>query len=109
MVSRLENAVINLLAEYDLIAQVRSDAPGVYIEDKKIASLGLRVKRGYCYHGISLNINMDLLPFSYINPCGYQGMKMVNLNRFISTITMDEVKRQFASALHFQMQYIGNK
>jgi len=104
MVSRLENTVITLLAEYDLVAQARSDAPGVYIGDKKIASLGLRVKRGRCYHGISINIDMDLTPFTYINPCGYQGMEMVNLTSFISSITMDEVKQKFISALQSQMK-----
>ena len=79
MISRLENTVIKLLAENEINAQTRADAPGVYIGEQKIASLGLRVKRGACYHGISLNIDMDLTPFSYINPCGYQGMEMINL------------------------------
>ena len=104
MISRLENSVIKLLAENEINAQTRADAPGVYVGEKKIASLGLRVKRGACYHGISLNIDMDLTPFSYINPCGYHGMEMVNLKSLSCDITMEQAKQQFVLALNQQMQ-----
>lgn len=104
MVSRLENAAIALLASNGIKAQARSDAPGVYIGEQKIASLGLRVKRGACYHGISLNVDMDLTPFSYINPCGYQGMEMVDLKRLGCDLTIEQAKQQFVSALNQQMQ-----
>lgn len=103
MVSRLERAAINLLAKQSIEAESRADAPGVYVGEQKIASLGLRVKRGACYHGISLNIDMDLTPFSYINPCGYQGMEMVDLKRLGCDLTMDQAKQQFVSALDVQM------
>jgi lipoyl(octanoyl) transferase len=76
LVSRLENAVIRLLREYGIEACADSKAPGVYVGGKKIASLGLRLKNGCCYHGLSLNVDMDLSPFSAIDPCGYQGMEV---------------------------------
>jgi lipoyl(octanoyl) transferase len=72
----MENAVVDLLAEYAITAYARADAPGVYVNQKKIASLGLRLKHGCCYHGVSLNIDMDLSPFSAIDPCGYRGMEV---------------------------------
>ena len=74
LVDRMEGAVISMLAEENIAAQGRPDAPGVYVEAGKIASLGLRLKNGCCYHGLSLNVDMDLSPFSAINPCGYAGM-----------------------------------
>ncbi|MFM9913194.1 MAG: lipoyl(octanoyl) transferase LipB [Methylophilaceae bacterium] len=76
LVSLLEDAVIKLLAEYDIQAEASHDAPGVYVEGHKIASLGLRLKNGYCYHGLSLNVDMDLSPFSAIAPCGYKGLQV---------------------------------
>jgi len=78
-VSAMENAVIKVLAELGIEAHARSDAPGVYIGDAKIAALGLRVKRGYTYHGLAFNIDMDLEPFSRINPCGYHGLAVTQL------------------------------
>ncbi len=104
MVSRLEGAVINLLASHGVDAKARKDAPGVYVNDSKIASLGLRVKRGACYHGLSLNIDMDLSPFKLINPCGYQGMKMIDLKGLGIPMTMHEAKQQFVSAFEQQMR-----
>lgn len=79
LVSGMENAVIDLLAEHGVLATSRSDAPGVYVDNCKIASLGLRLKQGCCYHGLSLNVDMDLSPFSAIDPCGYQGMQMTQM------------------------------
>lgn len=79
LVSALENAVIALLAEYGVVAQARPDAPGVYVGEAKIASLGLRIRRGASFHGVALNVNGDLSPFSRINPCGYAGMAMTRL------------------------------
>lgn len=74
LVSRMEQSVIDVLAEYGVSATRTAGAPGVYVGGAKIAALGLRVKRGCSYHGLALNVDMDLAPFSYINPCGYQGM-----------------------------------
>lgn len=80
LVSSMENSVIALLAEENIHAFARSDAPGVYVQDKKIASVGLRLKKECCYHGISLNVDMDLLPFSAIDPCGYRGLEVTQLH-----------------------------
>ena len=74
LVRRMEQAVIDLLAEHGISAERKAGAPGVYVHGAKIAALGLRIKHGCSYHGVALNADMDLTPFSHINPCGYQGM-----------------------------------
>jgi lipoyl(octanoyl) transferase len=79
LVDRMEGAIIALLAEYGVAAQGRPDAPGVYVNGRKIASLGLRLKNGCCYHGLSLNVNMDLSPFDAIDPCGYPGLQVTQM------------------------------
>ena len=104
MVTNIEQTVVNLLAQYSVDAYARQDAPGVYVDERKIASLGLRVKRGACYHGVSLNIDMDLTPFSYINPCGYAGMEVIDMRSLGIDITMTEAKQQFVSAFQQQTQ-----
>ena len=78
LVSAMENSIIDVLADYDIQAKARADAPGVYVGDAKIAALGLRVKRGCSYHGLSFNIDVNLEPFQRINPCGYQGMAVTS-------------------------------
>ena len=77
LVTWLEECIIESLADYGIDAYAKADAPGVYVNDSKIASLGLRVRRGCSFHGLALNVNMDLSPFLRINPCGYAGMNMV--------------------------------
>ena len=79
----LEDAIVRLLAEYGIEAAPRADAPGVYVNGDKIASLGLRVRRGCTYHGLSLNVDMDLEPFSRINPCGHQGLQVTSMARLL--------------------------
>lgn len=79
LVTALEQGVIALLAEKGVAAAGRRDAPGVYVGGAKIAALGIRIRRGCCYHGLSLNVAMDLEPFSRINPCGYPGLKVTQL------------------------------
>jgi len=79
LVTLLEQSVIGLLAEYGIDAVARPDAPGVYVDGRKIASLGLRVRRGASYHGLSFNVAMDLAPFRRINPCGYAGLEVTQL------------------------------
>lgn len=76
LVSVIENAMVSLLAEYGIAAYAEPDAPGVYVAGKKIAALGLRLKNMRCYHGLSLNVDMDLSPFNAIDPCGYQGLEV---------------------------------
>ncbi|NQZ24191.1 MAG: lipoyl(octanoyl) transferase LipB [Colwellia sp.] len=77
LVTLLENGLIAALADFNIIANAKPDAPGVYVDGKKIASLGLRIRKGCSFHGLALNVNMDLSPFLRINPCGYQGLEMV--------------------------------
>lgn len=79
LVVLLERAVIELVASCDVKAEGRRDAPGVYVEGRKLASLGLRVRRGASYHGLALNVDMDLSPFARINPCGLVGMQVTQL------------------------------
>jgi len=79
LVSALENSVIDLLADHNVEAVARCDAPGVYVDGKKIASVGLRIRRGASFHGMALNVSMDLEPFSRINPCGMQNLEVIQL------------------------------
>ena len=83
LVSSLEQSVIRTLSDYGIDAYAKADAPGVYINEKKICSLGLRIRKGCSFHGLALNINMDLSPFHNINPCGYAGLEMCQLADFI--------------------------
>ena len=79
LVRRIEAGIVELLGEYGIDAHGREDAPGVYVGAQKIAALGLRVRRGRCYHGFSMNVDMDLTPFAGIHPCGYQGLQVTQL------------------------------
>jgi lipoyl(octanoyl) transferase len=80
LVRALEEAVIDYAAEHDIRAQCRRGAPGVYVEDRKLASVGIRIRRGASYHGLALNVDMDLEPFGRIDPCGYAGLEMTQLS-----------------------------
>ncbi|CAI8867330.1 lipoyl(octanoyl) transferase LipB [Methylocaldum szegediense] len=91
LVSALENAVIGLLEQYGIVAKARRDAPGVYVDDRKIASLGLRVRKGCSYHGLSLNVSSDLSPFYAINPCGYPGLEVTSLTALGVAVQPHEV------------------
>jgi lipoyl(octanoyl) transferase len=99
LVTALEQSVIELLAGYGIQAEARSDAPGVYVDGAKIASLGLRVKRGRSYHGLSLNVDMDLAPFSRINPCGYQGLAVTKLRDLGIDTPYEQIAAQFCTRL----------
>lgn len=94
-VSMLEQTLIQLLKYYDISATVHCGAPGVYVKEKKIASIGLRVKNGCTYHGIALNVAMDLTPFEGINPCGHKALKMTQMNDFVQDISVDEAGQRF--------------
>ena len=83
LVNALEQSVINTLADFELVGQRRDDAPGVYIDGAKIAALGLRIRRGNSYHGLSFNLDMDLAPFGNIDPCGYQGLQVTQLTDLV--------------------------
>jgi len=93
LVTLLEQAVIDLLAEDGITANARPDAPGVYVEDAKIASVGLRVRRGCSFHGLSLNLDMDLSPFDRINPCGYPGLRVTQLRDHLGHVDIPRVHR----------------
>lgn len=90
-VRTLETMLIQLLSEYQIDAKNRCDAPGVYVQDKKIASIGLRVKNGCTYHGAALNVGMDLGPFKNINPCGFSKLEMTQIRDFVPNIAVVEV------------------
>jgi len=94
MISALENTIINLLKDYKIIAYAKREAPGVYITDKKIASVGLRISRGCSYHGLALNVAMDVTPFTQINPCGLKNLDITQLKDFIPTIKINTVTKQ---------------
>lgn len=94
LVLRLEQSVIDLLNDYGVTAQRRAKAPGVYVEQRKIAALGLRIKRGCSYHGLALNVDMDLKPFQYINPCGYEGLEVTQMRDLGVDAELAEVERK---------------
>jgi lipoyl(octanoyl) transferase len=89
LVNLIEHSVVQLLAEYGIEAAPKPGAPGVYVAGEKIASLGLRVRRGCCYHGLALNVDMDLEPFERINPCGYEGLPVTSMAKLLPIRTLD--------------------
>ena len=103
LVTAIEQAVIDLLAGHGLTAERRDGAPGVYVGDAKIAALGLRIRNGCSYHGVSLNVDMDLSPFAAINPCGYAGLKVVQTKDFNIPLTALEAGEQLSQHLLRQL------
>lgn len=106
-VQRMEQAVINVLASYGIHAARLAGAPGVYVQGAKIAALGLRIKGGCSYHGLALNVNVDLAPYQAINPCGYAGMRVTRLCDLVKTgdtLTITQVGSQLAQALMQQLE-----
>jgi lipoyl(octanoyl) transferase len=104
LVSAIEQAVIDLLWEYDVRAERRDGAPGVYVKDAKIAALGLRVRNGCCYHGVSLNVDMDLAPFAAINPCGYAGLQVTQTRDFNIPLAAHEAGERLCQHLLQQLE-----
>jgi lipoyl(octanoyl) transferase len=103
LVTVMEQTVIDTLAEWGIEARARADAPGVYVQDKKICSLGLRIRKGCSFHGLALNIAMDLTPFLRINPCGYAGMEMTQVKHFTPDANMDKIRPVLISHLLAQL------
>ncbi len=99
LVSVMERSVIDLLADYGIPAASRIDAPGVYVNDAKIASLGLKIRHGCCYHGLALNVDMNLAPFSLINPCGYRGLRVTQCSELGITSSINELQAGLAQNL----------
>lgn len=107
LVAAIEQAVIDLLAEHSVAAERRASAPGVYVGGAKIAALGLRVRRGCCYHGVSLNVAMDLSPFLAINPCGYAGLAVTQTSDLGISLTPAQAATALARHLAAQMERCG--
>jgi lipoyl(octanoyl) transferase len=103
LVRRMEQAIIDLLADYGVAAERLAGAPGVYVNGAKIGALGLKVKNGCCYHGLALNVAMDLGPFEAINPCGYEGMAVTQLADFVPDITLEQVATTLVEQLESKL------
>jgi lipoyl(octanoyl) transferase len=103
LVSRMEGAVIDLLNDYRIDAVSSRKAPGVYVEGAKIASLGLKIKKGCCYHGLALNADMDLQPFSAINPCGYAGLRVTQIRDLGVTDGLEILSSRLARRLRLRL------
>ena len=106
LVDLIEKSIVALLAEYGIDAAADPKAPGVYVDGRKIASLGLRVRRGCSYHGLSLNVDMDLEPFQRINPCGYTGLEVVSMAGLLpdATLDMDAIGERLLTLLAEQLE-----
>jgi len=105
LVNRIEHSLIDLLAGYGVEAAAKPDAPGVYVDGAKIASLGLRIRNGRSFHGLALNVDMDLEPFQRINPCGYAGLKMTQLRDLVGPVDFAEVMGRLRGELVKQLGY----
>ncbi|MDX1367879.1 lipoyl(octanoyl) transferase LipB [Pseudomonas sp.] len=106
LVNRIERSLVDLLASYGVSANAKPDAPGVYVDGAKIASLGLRIRNGRSFHGLALNVDMDLQPFQRINPCGYAGMAMTQLvDQVAGPIDMSEVSARLREQLVKHLGY----
>jgi lipoyl(octanoyl) transferase len=110
LVRLMEQAVIKVLAEYGVKAEGREDAPGVYVGDAKIAALGLKIKKGCSYHGLSFNVDMDLSPFDNINPCGYEGLRVTQCIELGIIVPWEELQAQLTQNLvHGLQQHLTKK
>ena len=108
LVCQLEKAIIACLADYNIDALGKRDAPGVYVQERKIGSLGLRIKKQRSYHGLSLNVNMNLEPFLRINPCGYQGLVMTDMQKeaqLPNALTVEEIAAKLEKHLIISLGY----
>ncbi|MEY4474525.1 MAG: lipoyl(octanoyl) transferase LipB, partial [Pseudomonadota bacterium] len=105
LVTTIENTVIQALKHFGINSQARPDAPGVYVGQQKICSLGLRIRRGCSFHGLALNVDMDLEPFQCINPCGYAGMQMTQVSTLKTGTTVADVQPVLVSVFTRQLGY----
>ncbi len=110
LVRLMEHAVIDLLGEFGVAARGREDAPGAYVGEAKIASLGLKIKNGCCYHGLALNVDMDLAPFANVNPCGHAGLRVTQCGALGITAGIEELQALLAQNLiHGLQQHLERK
>ncbi|ONF42729.1 octanoyltransferase [Marinobacter lutaoensis] len=107
LVDQIEQAIVRTLADLGVSAAPRADAPGVYVDGAKIASLGLRVRRGCSFHGLALNVDMDLEPFSRINPCGHAGMPMCQVRDFVPGATVADLEARLVRHLGEGLGYVN--
>jgi len=105
LVTMLEQTIVELLSGYGVTATARREAPGVYVNDAKIAALGLRVRKGRSFHGLALNVDMDLEPFARINPCGYEGLEITQITDLVDDIDFEQVSLRLLSHLKQQLKY----
>jgi lipoyl(octanoyl) transferase len=105
LVTRLEQSIIDFLSHLNISAIAKRDAPGVYVNEKKIASIGLRIRRGCSYHGIAFNVAMDLSPFKNINPCGYQQLEMTQIADFMRSESLEATGRELVNYLMKNLGY----
>jgi lipoyl(octanoyl) transferase len=105
LVTALERAVIDLAARHGIRAECRARSPGVYVDNRKLASVGLRIRRGGSYHGLALNVNMNLEPFRRINPCGYAGLEMTQLAELGGPSDLEQAAQEFAPLLLARLQH----
>lgn len=105
LVSLIEDSLVAVLAKYAIVAAARPDAPGVYVGEAKIASLGLRIRRNCSFHGLALNVCMDLSPFQRINPCGYAGMQMTQMQAYVPTVDLNAVAQEWLNCFLERLPY----
>jgi lipoyl(octanoyl) transferase len=105
LVTIMEESIVSLLADYGVKALAKPDAPGVYVDGQKIASLGLKIRKGCSFHGLALNVDMDLLPFLNINPCGYAGLKMTQCKEQGITLSVLELAPLLIAKMNQQLHY----
>ncbi len=105
LVSIIEESIISLLRDYNVTAAAKSDAPGVYVNNRKIASLGLKISKGNSFHGLALNVDMDLSPFLQINPCGYSGLQMTQCKNEGIELSVNELAPLLIEKLNAQLMY----
>ncbi|MCP5079533.1 MAG: lipoyl(octanoyl) transferase LipB, partial [Psychromonas sp.] len=105
LVTIIENGIINLLSDYNVQAVAKPDAPGVYVDGRKIASLGLKIRRGCSFHGLALNVDMDLSPFLQINPCGYAGLEMTQCKSEGIELSVDTLAPLLIKKMNQELQY----
>ena len=105
LVGKIEQSVVSVLKQYNILSEARAEAHGVYVNNAKIASLGLRVSRGSSYHGLALNVDMDLKPFSLINPCGFKDLAVTQVKDHYKSVSINDLTKQLAENLYQQLNY----
>lgn len=105
LVDTIEQSIVGLLSEFEIDSHPDKDAPGVYVGKQKIASLGLRIRKGFSFHGLAINVDMDLEPFQRINPCGYAGMEMTQLKDYVESPDISVVGQKLAAHIQQALSY----